>query len=469
MKQKKIVIIGLDGANKTTASLVGVDTKLHDFISTIPPYTPPSWTSILTGVNPAKHGVIGWQNVDLKGNKVGLVTSTDVKYPRLSEFLERANLKSVLINLPMTYPFNGIKERKNTIIISDWAAPKQDIFPQKLRERYREYLIDPPHEWIKYGKKEYPRRVKEYTETRMNLYYDLLEKQDWNLYFVVFSETDWFSHVFPQILEKKDTNIVKPTFKLINQFIEETKSIADVVLIVSDHGFQVVDKIFYVNEVLARKGLIKYNKLRSQLINVTKKIVPRKLLETLIQANASRSVLSYVIQDADAFMIEPETWGIYLKNKNKIKKVVEALKTYEEVSDVIEFNKIHKGPYLSKMPDLFVIPEKGVEFSHELKGKITEKTYRGDHEIRGVFSAYGEHIKESIKFERLPRVYDIVPTVLHILGLPIPRDTDGRVLIEIFEEDSEVYNRKPRYSTIGYGIITKIKHTQKKPSGGKVI
>ena len=28
--------------------------------STVPPYTPPGWTSIFTGVNPGKHGIFGF-------------------------------------------------------------------------------------------------------------------------------------------------------------------------------------------------------------------------------------------------------------------------------------------------------------------------------------------------------------------------------------------------------------------------
>ena len=449
MKDKKVVIIGLDGANKTTAKLVGIDTQLHDFISTIPPYTPPSWTSILTGVNPAKHGVIGWQKVSKLDGKVGLTTSKDVKYSRLTEFLDVAGLKSILINLPMTYPFDGIRHKKNTIIVSDWASPRQSIFPKKLETKYSRYLIDPPHEWwAKHDREEYPERVREYTETRLSIYYDLLEKEDWNLYFIVFSETDWFSHIFPQILEGNDTHVVAPTFRLIKKFIETAQEIADFTFIVSDHGFEVKNKTFYVNEALAENGFIKYSRYKAKLVNLAKKTLPKKTLNKLVtKTKASASAISYVAHNASAFMIEPANWGVYMRDNSQKQEIMNALREYDEVFDVIEFNMIHKGPHMDKMPDLIVIPEKGVEFSHELKGTVVEDTYQGDHEIHGVFSAYGEHIKEEIKFEKLPRVYDIVPIVLHIFGLPIPKDTNGRVLREIFEEDSEVALRKSYYLT----------------------
>jgi len=31
-----------------------------------------------------------------------------------------------------------------------------------------------------------------------------------------------------------------------------------------------------------------------------------------------------------------------------------------------------------------------------------------------------------------PRLIDLAPTILHILGLPVPKDMDGRVLQELF-------------------------------------
>ena len=51
-------------------------------------------------------------------------------------------------------------------------------------------------------------------------------------------------------------------------------------------------------------------------------------------------------------------------------------------------------------------------------------------------------IKFKIKFKssnfKTASIYDIAPTVLHIFGLPIPRNMDGEVLINIFKENSEL-------------------------------
>ena len=36
---------------------------------------------------------------------------------------------------------------------------------------------------------------------------------------------------------------------------------------------------------------------------------------------------------------------------------------------------------------------------------------------------------------------DIAPTVLHLLGVPVPEEADGRVLLDLFCEDAEPRRR----------------------------
>ncbi len=63
--------------------------------------------------------------------------------------------------------------------------------------------------------------------------------------------------------------------------------------------------------------------------------------------------------------------------------------------------------------------------------------------------AYGHRIKKGYKIKEA-KIYDIAPTILHIFGLPIPNDMDGRVPTEIFEPDSEFAKRKPKYVVPSY-------------------
>jgi predicted AlkP superfamily phosphohydrolase/phosphomutase len=89
-------------------------------------------------------------------------------------------------------------------------------------------------------------------------------------------------------------------------------------------------------------------------------------------------------------------------------------------------------------PDLVV--EAGTDYTVDTGSlpatRFTDATKSvADHKPEGIFLAWGPDI-EAGTAPTDATVYDFTPTVLHGLGRPIPHDTDGRVLTEIFAPDS---------------------------------
>jgi predicted AlkP superfamily phosphohydrolase/phosphomutase len=58
----------------------------------------------------------------------------------------------------------------------------------------------------------------------------------------------------------------------------------------------------------------------------------------------------------------------------------------------------------------------------------------GGHRTEGLWMIKGPGIK---KVKLSAQIIDLVPTILHILGIPIPADLDGRPLSEIFQEEDQ--------------------------------
>ncbi len=58
----------------------------------------------------------------------------------------------------------------------------------------------------------------------------------------------------------------------------------------------------------------------------------------------------------------------------------------------------------------------------------------GRHDVDGIFAAVGPDIQQGLTLDGA-QIIDIAPTAIHLMGLPIPEDMDGRVL-SIFEEGS---------------------------------
>jgi len=440
---KKISVLGIDGANKKIAQKMKIEnfSNFHDLISTIPPYTPPSWTSIITGVNPGKHGIYGFRKYQKKSSDICLNTSNDVKYNRIFEILDGLNLKSIYINVPLTNPFSGIKSKENSIIVSDWASPKQTIYPPEIHNKYIQQLLDPPHEWkISRNIVEYLDRIRYFLDIRMNIYYDLINNYEWNIFFIVFSEIDWILHRIPSLLDDEENEQVNQIFEKINEFIQVALKKSDVSFIVSDHGFEKKDTLFHVNELFKRKKIIHQSGLRSNFIKKTYDILPNFTKKALVSNLKNKSILKYQINlsETNAVMVEPPGWGVHIdENKEKIIKI---LREQPEIKNVFRREDLYYGKYLNDAPDIILIPNTGIKFSHNFNDSINETINIGDHEVRGVIGVSGKNIKENIIFNKTPNVYDIVPTLLYILDIEIPKGLDGRVLKEIFKRNLKEKN-----------------------------
>jgi arylsulfatase A-like enzyme len=68
---------------------------------------------------------------------------------------------------------------------------------------------------------------------------------------------------------------------------------------------------------------------------------------------------------------------------------------------------------------------------------VTVTTWSGSHEIEGIILARGPSVRRGVRLERAS-ILDIAPTVLHLLGLPVAADMDGRVLTEMLTAERPV-------------------------------
>ncbi|MCS6859229.1 MAG: hypothetical protein NZT92_02775, partial [Abditibacteriales bacterium] len=62
-----------------------------------------------------------------------------------------------------------------------------------------------------------------------------------------------------------------------------------------------------------------------------------------------------------------------------------------------------------------------------------ESDWSGDHRMNGILIAHGAPFKKTLV--EGATLCDLAPTVLHLMGLPVPADMDGRVLTEMLNED----------------------------------
>jgi predicted AlkP superfamily phosphohydrolase/phosphomutase len=104
------------------------------------------------------------------------------------------------------------------------------------------------------------------------------------------------------------------------------------------------------------------------------------------------------------------------------------------VGRVLKREEIYHGPYLEQAPDLILIPTDPRDIFFGLadfgSNRVVDTVYRysGMHRDHGSLLMMGPPVTAGIEVEGAT-IYDLAPTVLHVMGVPIPDDVDGRPLL----------------------------------------
>lgn len=464
--------------------------------SRYPPLTAPAWTSLSTGLKPARHGVYDfWEYEDQRepgsSRKASVVTHRrggKAIWNILSEYGKQV----LVINVPVTYP----PETVNGIMVSGYMTPGANTdftYPAAFKEElYRVvpgYEIDLALREIFVGDvEERTGRLIEatiqMTEQRMKLIMYLLKAKPWDFCYVAFVGPDRLQHPLWEEISALDprTNAYFRTLdEALGQILDQLKP-EDTLFVVSDHGFQGVKRSFDVNEYLYSKGLLKLNSSsehdRASLIADFKYSLKwlglhslvhrtRKALKSagLIKKKRAGGLYRPVLSNVDwtqtvAYVPSLSGYGggyadIFLSPEMSRKQIAELCEDLERqrdpvsgkaLIDAIYTTEVYgTGPYAQREPHLLLLPSDGITFNMSLgnkrlwsdvsTGRDSNKG-RGSHQKDGVFYAYGGGIKRGFKVPNA-EIYDLVPTVLRSMNLPFPHAFDGRALQEVFVEGQQ--------------------------------
>ncbi len=198
----------------------------------LPPWTPSTWPSIYTGVNPGKHGVYGF--LRFEGYDWEIVDGTDVREHALWELLSREGYRSVVVNVPVTHPpatFDGA-------LIPGYTAPEDpDCHPSDLlaevREAIGEYRLYNTQLSEGATREERIDGYEDLTRMRGEAFRYLVERDDPEFGFIQFQQSDTVLHEFPD-----DEEAPERVYAAIDAEIEQLLDDCDPtnVVIVSDHG-----------------------------------------------------------------------------------------------------------------------------------------------------------------------------------------------------------------------------------------
>jgi predicted AlkP superfamily phosphohydrolase/phosphomutase len=161
----RVLLLGIDGASMRVIGPLLEAGRLPNLAaiaeagaqgtirSQLPIDSPPVWNSVVTGVTPKKHGIRSFAYKDESGEK-HLFLSTDRKVPALWNILSEAGFSVGVVNFWNTYPpdrINGVmisdhvlaREVEGRAMISQTAKPEAGttVYPEAWAERIQTILV----------------------------------------------------------------------------------------------------------------------------------------------------------------------------------------------------------------------------------------------------------------------------------------------------------------------------------------
>src|SRR5437773_264869 len=128
--KRRVAVIGLDGVGAPLVEALtdaGVMPRmaalrragtLARMTSTIPTISSVSWSGFMTGANPGRHGIYGFTDVKRDSYAVYFPNYRHVQAPTIWDVLGAEGRRSIVLNIPNTYPAKDI----NGVLVSGFVA-----------------------------------------------------------------------------------------------------------------------------------------------------------------------------------------------------------------------------------------------------------------------------------------------------------------------------------------------------------
>ena len=492
---KKIFVLGLDGATLDRIGPWVDEGELPNFQrlmsegvcgplrSTSPPLTPPAWTSSLTGKNPGKHNIFDFFKHDPKSYKRGIVSVHDRRSKAIWNILSDCGREVGVFNVPITFP----PEKVNGFVVTGMLTPSGEsdfAYPPELKDELLkrvDYQVEIDlRSLVKGDEGGFLKGLSEGTENRKRALFYLLKRSEWDFFVAVFEALDLVQHFFWKFIDERHPqhrsddarlrHAIRDHYKQMDQLLGDLLKVLGeecTVMVYSDHGFRPLYKDVFIYNWLEEKGFLKLKWNREGLKGrfLKNRGFPPKWMKHLVvkdHLGYSKSIaaIDWSATKAYFFSLSGQSIRLNLKGREpegivkdgkeyetlreRLRKELHELRDPETGEQVVEKvyvrEEIYSGDFVSNGPDLVVATREGYVlqegFGEELmmQAKQFQATRSGDHHPEGVFLVRGHGIRKGVRL-KAAEIVDVTPTLLYLMGIPVPRDLDGKVLKEAFEPD----------------------------------
>ncbi len=427
-----------------------------------------------TGLRPGNLGVFDLTVPDGYGKRT--VNAGHIGAPRLWDYVGACGGRSVVMNVPVTWPPRPIEGVLVAGLLTPVGSPytePADVGP----ELERRFAYSPDHPTSRRAKL---RRIR----VQENAFLHLLEQQEWDVAMLVISVTDWAQHDHWEDRAYVD-RLFDEADAAAGRIIEHAG--APNVAIISDHGFCGAEKILNINRLLSDLGFLTYGGEGGQDMYVPnfvlrdrdarprfgarlmrKLVQPRRVLgllhrlgmeraldlvpnvlwhglksrmvvwDTPIDWSATRAYLynglpqtvcMNVAGRESAGCLPPEDYGaVRAELSDALLQAEDPIDGGPIFTRVLTREEAFPGRREAQAPDLyFDLRDDAYIVSPADHPSVVWRTHklRGRHRSGGIYALRGPAFRPGASAEA--RLLDMTPTLLCAAGCPPPAEVDGRV------------------------------------------
>ncbi|MHC4474157.1 MAG: alkaline phosphatase family protein [Planctomycetota bacterium] len=273
------------------------------------------------------------------------------------------------------------------------------------------------------------------------------------------------------------------------------------VIVVSDHGQGGINgKKVFLNKWLSSEGFLTFSekkettarrvfgcisrKRKGEFIDLIRKVIPKGVRTVLVDRAPmlkdkliSHEAFSNIDWEKTQAYSDEKRGNVWINVKGcQQKGIVAPGEEYENLrghiiaklkdlrdpetdepmfSEIFRKEELYHGPYLEKAPDI-VLTEGNKKYScvfrrsRDWKNKAlwmeplnqdeAGKLPNASHRLEGILIMKGRNIRKRGRVRQPVSIMDVAPTVLYMMGLPVPEEMDGKVLLDVFTNDYLTYH-----------------------------
>jgi predicted AlkP superfamily phosphohydrolase/phosphomutase len=427
-KGKKLLVIGLDGVahemleGGRRPSLLP---SLQKFFAgrsarmsvSIPEISAVSWSSFMTGTQAGEHGIFGFVDLVPGTYQYRFPDFRDLKAKPFFDELGLRDKRSVIINLPATYPARPIPG----VLISGFVALDLDkaVYPVRYLPMLRQagYQVDVDAGKGKDRKAEFLADLHCALKVRKQVADVLWEKEEWDVFMFTVTGTDRLQHFLYDAyadvgheFHGEFENFFHEVDQVAAEFLARAAAREEMeVVALSDHGFDRIRSEVYLNPILKDNGFF-----------------------ALDPGASAGKGLSRISAGSKAFALDPARLFIHEKGKypkgtvapgdrEKVREDLKQLFEHYEVDGRKAVRKafykeeLYSGGQMAAAPDLVLLCEPGFD----LKGGLEKTQETGTSHFTGMHRQDNAFIACSRPelMKPAPTIFDVKALLYELLAI----------------------------------------------------